>query len=77
MLFRGPPLSEREAVVEVENLGFCLLSDEIGFRVSLYTSCSGISGIIVPLSEEKKKSPPFFYWHVFLSRLEALVFTWY
>lgn len=58
---------------------FCLLNDEIGFRVSLYTSCSGISGIIVPLSEGKKKSPIFFFfnWHFFLSRLEALVFTWY
>lgn len=40
---------------------FCLLNDEIGFRVSLYTSCSGISGIIVPLSGGKKKSPIFFF----------------
>lgn len=57
------PLCEREAVVEVENrvFFFCLLNDEIGFRVSLYTSCSGISGIIVPLSEGKKKSPIFFF----------------
>lgn len=54
----------------MENRGFCLLffflNDEIGFRVSRYTSCSGISGIIVPLSEGKN-------WHFFLSRLETLV----
>lgn len=57
---------------------FCLLNDEIGFRVSLYTSCSGISGIIVPLSEGKKNLLFFFFYcHFFLSRLEALVFTWY
>lgn len=75
------PLCEREAVVEVENRVFFFLP---------FKRWNWLSGVTLHIllwyfwyycstfwGEKKISYFFFFYWHFFLSRLEALVFTWY
>lgn len=79
--FSGPSLRERKALVEElkKKIWFTLLWSNWLSAVILHSSCSGISGIVVPVSRETSQTFTFF---CFSSRstvhleLKAFKFCW-